>query len=96
MMWRQVGLFREAATLRGALEALEPQYREADARVHAGARLDLDGWRTVNVLTVAWLIARAALRREESRGAHYRDDYPVRDDINWLRRIADRRLSIAD
>jgi L-aspartate oxidase len=96
MMWRQVGLFREAATLRGALEALEPQYREADARVHAGARLDLDGWRTVNVLTVAWLIARAALRREESRGAHYRDDYPARDDINWLRRIADRRLSIAD
>jgi fumarate reductase flavoprotein subunit len=95
-MWRQVGLFRDAATLRGALDVLEPRYREADARVRAGERLDLEGWRAVNVVTVAYLIARAALRREESRGAHYRDDYPARDDINWLRRIADRRLSIAD
>jgi L-aspartate oxidase len=91
IMWRQVGLFREAATLRGALEVLEPHYREADARVRAGGRLDLEGWRAVNVVTVAYLIAHAALRREESRGAHYRDDYPARDDINWLRRIADRR-----
>jgi L-aspartate oxidase len=91
IMWRQVGLFRDAAILRGALEVLEPRYREADARVHAGARLDLEGWRAANVVTVAYLIARAALRREESRGAHYRDDYPARDDINWLRRIADRR-----
>jgi L-aspartate oxidase len=91
VMWRQVGLFREAATLRAALDTIEPHYREADARVRAGVRLDLEGWRAVNVVTVAYLIARAALRREESRGAHYRDDYPARDDINWLRRIADRR-----
>jgi L-aspartate oxidase len=91
IMWRQVGLFRDAAILRGALDVLEPRYREADAQVRAGARLDLEGWRAVNVVTVAYLIARAALRREESRGAHYRDDYPARDDINWLRRIADRR-----
>ncbi|MEX2660435.1 MAG: FAD-binding protein, partial [Vicinamibacterales bacterium] len=96
IMWRQVGLFRDAATLRGALDVLEPRYREADARVRAGERLDLEGWRAVNVVTVAYLIARAALRREESRGAHYRDDYPARDDINWLRRISDRRSSIAD
>ena len=80
--------------MRGALDVLEPRYREADARVGAGARLDLEGWRAVNVVTVAYLIARAALRREESRGAHYRDDYPARDDINWLRRIADRRSQL--
>ena len=91
IMWRQVGLFRDAATLRGALEVLEPRYREAGARVREGAQLDLEGWRATNVVTVAYLIARAALRREESRGAHYRDDYPARDDINWLRRVSDRR-----
>ena len=90
-MWRQVGLFREATTLRAALDTIERHYREADARVRAGVRLDLEGWRAVNVVTVAYLIARAALRREESRGAHYRDDYPARDDINWLRRMTDRR-----
>jgi L-aspartate oxidase len=94
VMWRQVGLFRDAATLRRALAVLEPAWRAADASVRAGTRLDLEGWRTVNVVTVAWLIARAALRREESRGAHYRDDYPARDDINWLRRISDTRLEL--
>ncbi len=95
-MWRQVGLFRDAGGLRNALEQLEPAWRRADARVREGARFDLEGWRAVNVLTVAWLIARAALRREESRGAHYRDDYPQRDDINWKNRISDRRSSIVD
>lgn len=96
VMWRHVGLFREAATLRSALQVLEPAWREADARLREGATLDLPGWRAINVLTVAWLITRAALRREESRGAHYRDDYPARDDINWLRRISDVRSSIDD
>ncbi|MBA3637900.1 MAG: L-aspartate oxidase [Acidobacteria bacterium] len=94
VMWRQVGLFRDAERLRAALQELEPAWRQADARIRDGARFDLQGWRAVNVLTVAWLIARAALRREESRGAHYRDDYPQRDDINWKNRISDRRSSI--
>lgn len=94
VMWRHVGLFRDAAALQAALGVLEPAWREADARVRQGARFDLEGWRAINVLTVAWLIARAALRREESRGAHYRDDHPQRDDINWKRRIVDRRSAI--
>ncbi|MGB7923227.1 MAG: hypothetical protein WCF57_08285, partial [Pyrinomonadaceae bacterium] len=47
-----------------------------------------------NFLTVATLIARAALWREESRGAHFRLDFPARDDERWrvhsiLRRGAD-------
>ena len=94
VMWRQVGLFRDGATLRSALAVLEPAWRAADESVRAGTRLDLRGWRAVNVVTVAWLIARAALRREESRGAHYRDDFPARDDINWLRRLSDRRSDL--
>jgi L-aspartate oxidase len=39
------------------------------------------------VITVGRLIARAALRREESRGAHFRLDCPQRDDLHWKRRI---------
>ena len=38
-------------------------------------------------VTVGRLIARAALRREESRGGHYRLDFPQRDDAQWKRRI---------
>ena len=91
LMWRDVGLFRERASLRRAVATLEEAWRALDAHFGAGGALDADGWRVANLMTVARLIARAAERREESRGAHYRDDYPERDDINWKRRIVDRR-----
>ena len=38
----------------------------------------------------ARLIARAALRRTESRGGHYRSDFPQRDDIHWRIHVVDR------
>ena len=37
------------------------------------------------MLDVATVIASSALNRRESRGAHYRTDYPKRDDANWLK-----------
>ena len=90
LMWTRVGLFRERAALREAVDELEGPWRAALAEIRGGRRLDAQGWRTANLVAVARLIARAALRREESRGAHYRDDHPRRDDIHWLKRIADR------
>jgi L-aspartate oxidase len=46
-----------------------------------------------SVVTVGRLIARAALRREESRGGHYRLDFPQRDDGQWKRRVAECRVN---
>ena len=40
-----------------------------------------------NLIILADLITNSALQREESRGAHYRDDFPQRDDINWKKHI---------
>ena len=83
LMWRSVGLFRERAGLSAAVEALD---HAASATTSATA----DDCRHRNRLTVARLIARAALRREESRGGHFRADFPRRDDIHWKVHLVDQ------
>ena len=94
IMWRDVGLFRERTTLRRAVAELEDGWQALDAHLRDGGQLGAHGWRGANLLTVARLIARAADRREESRGAHYRDDFPERDDIKWKRRMTETRESV--
>jgi L-aspartate oxidase len=80
-MWRRAGLFRtrdgltEAVEILGCAELLDPA--------------TADACRYRNLLTIARLIARAALRREESRGAHFRQDFPKRDDIHWKAHFVD-------
>jgi L-aspartate oxidase len=89
VMWRHVGLFRDGRGLQEAVDTFAAPWRSVEAHVRGGGRLDLDAWRAANLLTVAALVARAALRREESRGAHYRDDFPRRNDVDWNFRVRD-------
>ena len=83
--------FAIAMASRCALAVFEPACRELDARLLDGPSLDAVDWRTASIVTVGRLIARAALRREESRGGHYRSDFPDRDDVHWKRRISESR-----
>ncbi|MFL6230260.1 MAG: L-aspartate oxidase [Pyrinomonadaceae bacterium] len=71
LMWERVGILRSRQSLLRALAEFEQIGR---ARLRQPSR---------NFLTVATLVARCALRREESRGAHYRVDFPARDDARW-------------
>ena len=71
LMWWKVGLIRRAEDLKIAVEELTGMCEEnVNQRTH-------------NFATLARLMAEAALWREESRGGHYREDFPARDDKNW-------------
>jgi L-aspartate oxidase len=91
LMWRHVGVFRDRDSLQEALATLDPVWASLDADLRAGRSADAVGWQARSVLIVARLITRAALRREESRGAHYRRDFPHKDEVHWLRHTTETR-----
>lgn len=89
LMWQSVGLFRSRAGLELATAELDAAHAAALALQDRGTEVDLAACGYLNLLTVARLIARAALRREESRGGHYREDFPERDDRAWRVHLLD-------
>jgi L-aspartate oxidase len=90
LMWTQVGLVRNRAGLAPAA-AMLAGWRHALARAAAPPATGIrERRRLTSLVTVGYLIARAALRREESRGGHFRSDFPDRDDIHWRRHLSDR------
>jgi L-aspartate oxidase len=87
LMWADVGLLREGAALERAVATLGGY--EAALR-QSRAEPSVSRIRLANLVTVGGLMARAALRRTESRGGHYRADFPARDDVHWSAHIAER------
>jgi L-aspartate oxidase len=83
LMWHAAGLFRTRERLEPAVGRLSRMFRAARERAVNAGDGDIDPWRCFNLATVALLVGRAALRREESRGGHYRADFPARDDLHW-------------
>ncbi len=90
-MWGHVGIFRDRSGLEEGVAELR-ELREL-YRAHAGvsegpASFDAsltDALMLEGMLDVSLTVAEGALRRQESRGSHYRTDYPRRDDAGWLR-----------
>ncbi|HEV2688454.1 MAG TPA: fumarate reductase/succinate dehydrogenase flavoprotein subunit [Bryobacteraceae bacterium] len=84
MMQDLVGIVRREEEIARALEGLAKLRERAKQVFVTGNREYNPGWHTAldlaNLLTVSEAIARAALLRKESRGAHFRDDYPEKDE----------------
>ncbi|HET7874970.1 MAG TPA: FAD-binding protein [Methylomirabilota bacterium] len=80
LMWDQVGLIRTGDGLRNALNEIEEIGRRAEHTAAPGGAVFNLAWQDClnlqNQATAAWLIARSALERTESRGSHYRKDCP--------------------
>lgn len=92
LMWEKVAIFRTGEGLKEAVSELEQLYKDSqNVKVHtkeldcANPELE-EAYRVPRMLKIALCVAYGALLRTESRGAHYREDYPKRDDLNWMKR----------
>jgi L-aspartate oxidase len=89
IMWRHVGISRKAQYLEETIAAIEFW-----GRYVLGKQFDRPfGWEAQNMLTTAWLMARGALERRESRGVHFREDFPQTDNEHWRRHILRSRMA---
>lgn len=87
------GVLRSAASLRTAAEALEGLYATALNELEAHGKTaepGVDTWEATNLLCVARVLVAAAERRVETRGCHWREDHPERDDAAWRRHLVVR------
>ncbi len=96
VMTRRVGVFRRAdemSAAAGDIRMLREEYRSLGVAPPTGPfdyRL-IAHWELGFLLDVAEVVAGGALRRTESRGAHFRTDHPRRDDRRWLQHTFARR-----
>jgi len=91
LMTAKVGIFRTEADLESAVEELQSllqRSRNIALRYTArGANPELtSAYRVQKMLKIALCVAYGALTRKESRGAHFRQDHPRRNDAEWLKR----------
>ena len=91
IMWEHVAIFRTGEGLKKAVDELEELYKEStnvkleNKELYGNPELE-EAYRVPKMLKLALCIAWGAYLRTESRGAHYREDYPKRDDLNWCKR----------
>ena len=90
VMFDLVGIYRNEAGMKEAVaKVAELKERYKNVRVMDTGRIFntdlLNMWELGNMLDIAEVVATSALNRQESRGGHSREDFPKRDDQNWLK-----------
>jgi succinate dehydrogenase / fumarate reductase flavoprotein subunit len=110
-MMEKVGIYRDATGMQAAvddIQALRQRYRSVRVQ-DTGKPFNTDLLEIIelgNLLDLSLLTAASALNRQESRGAHSREDFPERDDENWLKhtlaylegdtvRLADKAVDVS-
>ncbi|MFD5148562.1 L-aspartate oxidase [Streptomyces sp. NPDC058401] len=87
------GVLRSAESLSRAAAALEALYARALTELETRGKTAVPGtesWEATNLLCVARVLVAAAQRRAETRGCHWREDHPDRDDAGWRRHLVVR------
>jgi succinate dehydrogenase / fumarate reductase flavoprotein subunit len=96
VMFDLVGIYRSEKGMQEAIQKVaELQERYRRVRVSDTGRIFntelLNMWELGNMLEIAEVVAASALNRKESRGGHSREDFPKRDDQNWLKHTLARK-----
>ncbi|MER5554234.1 L-aspartate oxidase [Streptomyces sp. NPDC002793] len=89
IMTRGAGVIRSADSLATAAAELDT-LRNAAAAAEEGSKdavPGVDAWEVTNLLLVSEVLVAAAREREETRGCHWREDHPDRDDADWRRHL---------
>jgi len=95
VMWQKVGIIRGKDGLKEALEEIKgigTSLKEVRIRDYRGLMRYLE---LEHMVLLSEMVCRSALLRTESRGAHYRSDYPDEDNDRWLKNIWIRKLGAA-
>jgi succinate dehydrogenase/fumarate reductase flavoprotein subunit len=84
ILWKEGGILRDRKQLEGALASLCRIRQERLPRINAETPKEiLEKMEVENAIRVGEMITRSAIMREETRGAHFRKDFPKTDDQKW-------------
>lgn len=84
MMTENVGIVRNKEKLQLAVDWFAGYKKKFNGK--ALASFNKEQLILINMITVGWLMATSALMRTESRGGHFREDFPLEDNFNWLKK----------